>query len=64
MDFSGRMPGRCVLASYPLFQVICSDMIALNYIQIAVQPLDDIKLRRSLCALKELVQTALGPNGR
>ena len=43
---------------------ICPDMSVLNYLQITVQPLDDIKLRRSLHALEDLVQTALGPNGR
>jgi len=40
------------------------NMSVLNYMQIAVQPLDDIKLKGSLRALKDLVQTALGPNGR
>ena len=43
---------------------ISPNMSVLNYLQITVQPLDDIKLRRSLRALKDLVQTALGPNGR
>ncbi|KAL9989194.1 hypothetical protein ACROYT_G003717 [Oculina patagonica] len=32
--------------------------------QIAVQPLDDGKVRGSLRTLKDLVQSALGPNGR
>ena len=46
------------------FSFFFTDTDVLNYLQIAVQPLDDIKLRGSLRALKDLVQTALGPNGR